>query len=144
MSLSRALDDALDTTPEGTVTAESDGATAEVEVAASGPIGVTVRRVKVRRGRDVPVEEAARALPDQLARAVPERVEPVEVDPALGGATLRSKPEEMDGDRFFEVEVRGPRDVTIGRYRARRGEPRETAEWSMTREQLGRLLDDLG
>jgi hypothetical protein len=142
MSLSRAIAEALDESPEGTVEATHGGASARVDVVASGPVGVRVRGVHVERGRDVAIEQAAAELPEQLARVLPERVEAVEVDPGLGGAILRTSPGEMDGPRFVEVEVTGTRKVDIRRWTV--GEDRrEPEEWAMTRDALGRLLDDL-
>lgn len=142
MTLSRAIAEALDKKPEGTVTAEHGGAKAHVDVVASGPVGVRVRGVKIERGRDVPVEQAAAELPRQLAGVLPERVEAVEVDPGLGGAVLRTKPEEMREREFVEVEIKGTRHVDIRRY-AVGEEGREPRDFALTRDALGRLVDEL-
>lgn len=142
MSLADALAEALDRKSEGTVTAEHGGAKAHVDVVTAGPVGVRLRGLKVERGRDVSVEDAARQLPEQLAGVLPERVVPVEVDAGLGGAVLRTKPDEMRGGEFVEVEVRGTRKVEVRRWRV--GEEREPRDWAMTRDALGRLLDELG
>lgn len=142
MSLSRAIGEALDQGVEGTVEASHAGAKARLDVVATGPVGVRVRAVHVERGRDVGIEEAAAELPEQLARVLPERIEAIEVDPGLGGAILRTSPSEMDGPRFVEVEVTGTRQVDIRRWSVAEGD-REPEEWAMTRDALGRLLDDL-
>lgn len=140
MSLADAMNKALDG-GEGLIRAEHSGATAEVDVVAAGPVGVRVRGLKVHRGRDVSIAEAAEQLPEQLARVLPERVVPVEVDAGLGGAVLRTKPGEMRDAEFIEVELRGSRSVEVRRWRVE-GE-REPIDWAMTRDQLGRLLDAL-
>lgn len=144
MKLSEALDEALDDRAgqSGTVEIEDGDARASVDVADCGRLGVKVRGVKVRRGRARDIEQTARELPERL-RSLPERVEPVEVDPRLGGATLRSKPEDMQGGEFFQVDVEGERDVEVKRYRARDEGGREPVDWTMTRDQLGRLVDEL-
>ena len=142
MSLSHAIAEALDKKSEGTVTAEHGGAKAHVDVVASGPVGVRVRGVKIERGRDVPIEQAAEELPGQLAGVLPERIKAVEVDAGLGGAVLRTKPEEMRGREFVEVEVTDTRKVDIRRW-AVGEEGREARDWAMTRDALGRLVDEL-
>ncbi|TNE85121.1 MAG: hypothetical protein EP330_27355 [Deltaproteobacteria bacterium] len=143
MSLADALAEALDKKSEGTITAEHGGAKAHVDVVTSGPVGVRVRGVKIERGRDVPIETAAEELPGQLAGVLPERIHAVEVDPRLGGAILRTKPDEMRGREFVEVEVSGTRKVDIRRWEAS-DEGRKPKDWAMTRDALGRLVDDLG
>lgn len=142
MSLSEALAEALEEQPNGSITAEHEGARAHVDVVASGPIGVRVKRVTVQRSRDVAVADAATSVSERLGSVLPERVEPVEVDPALGGAVLRTRPEDIHNREYLEVEIRGTRKVDIRRWRVE-DEGRAEADWSMTRDQLGRLLDDL-
>lgn len=143
MGLGRAIDDALEKSggASGTIGASADGAQAEVDVIETDKLGVRVAGVRVRRAGDHDVEETARELPDRL-RALPERVEPVEVSPGLGGAILRTSPDEMQEDEFFEIGVNGPRDIDLKRYKVEGGE-RRPADWTMTRRQLGRLLDEL-
>ena len=63
MSFERALDDALDKTPSGTVEVESERGRAEVDVVESGRIGVRVRSVKVSRAHDRPIEEVMNPNP---------------------------------------------------------------------------------
>ena len=125
----------------GAVEVATGGASAEVDVVASGPIGVRLRGVKVHRSRDVAIAPEAEALPQRL-RALPEKIVPTEVDPGLGGAILRTAPEHMREREFFQVDLSGPRDAQVRRYK---GGPdgRKAVDWDMTREQLGRLLDQL-
>ena len=95
MSWRERLDEALDRAQPGPLTVEGPrGGHADLEVHRADAIGVRVGRVRLRHEgpRDVAVE--AERLGREL-RALPDRVAPVEVDPTLGGAVLRSRPEEM-------------------------------------------------
>lgn len=141
-----ALDDALDAVDgSGTAEVQRNGGKAEVEVEDVDRLGVRVRRVRVERDEDWDVRERAEALPERM-RSLPEKVEAQEVAPELGGAVLRTDPEAFDGERYFEVEV-GKRDAEVRRVRVGAGEAgertRDGDDWTMTREQLGRLLDEL-
>jgi hypothetical protein len=136
------LDDQLDRLPSdgGKVSVERGSTTAEVDVLEADRIGVRVRGVAVRRDGVVDVETEARSLPERL-RALPERVAPVEVDPNLGGARLRTRPEELRGREFFEVDVE-PSRTSIRRTRVTPEGDRVETDWTMTREQLDRLIDE--
>lgn len=85
------------------------------------------------------VEEASR-LPERL-RSLPDRVAPVEVDRGLGGARLRTRPDELRGPDYFEVDVE-PRRTSIRRTRLSEDGSRQPAEWTLSREQLERLIDE--
>jgi len=142
VSLGSQLDDALDQAPKQATVEVTDGERrAEVDVTDVDRLGVKVRRVKVHRQAPRPIAEEARALPERL-RSLPERVEPVEVDPELGGASLRSRPGDMRDREFFQVDIEGEDEVEVRRYKAKEG-GREELDWVMTRGQLGRLLDEL-
>jgi hypothetical protein len=134
------LDRALDTQTRGTVTAKDGDGRAEADVVDVDRIGVRVRRVAVSAPRG-DVEALAKALPERL-RSLPERVEPIEVSPKLGGAVLRTPVDQVREREFFEVEVRGD-DVTVERWRATDA-GRERVDFDLTRKQLGRLVDELG
>ncbi|MEZ4321531.1 MAG: hypothetical protein R3F61_28925 [Myxococcota bacterium] len=135
------LNDALDAVDgAGTAEVPREGGRAEVDVADVDRLGVRVRRVRVERDADWDVSEQARALPERL-RALPERVEPSEVSPELGGAILRTAPRDYDGERYFEVNV-GPRSAEVRRVKVTNGE-RADDDFTITREQLGRLIDEL-
>ena len=134
------LDEALDALDgPGTIDVPTDGGRAEVDVAEVDRLGVRVRRVKVERERR-DIAEEAHALPDRL-RALPDRVAPSEVSPELGGAILRTVPEEVR-DRYFEVDVR-PGHTEVRRVRVDEGE-RSSDDFVLTREQLEKLVDELG
>jgi len=138
-----ALNDALDALDgAGTVEVERPGGRAEVDVVDAGRLGVSVRRVKVHRDQAVDVADEARELPERL-RALPERVAPVEVDPTLGGARLRTRPDELRGRDFFEVDV-APHDTEVRRTRIDEDGQRHPADFTLTREQLERLIEQTG
>jgi hypothetical protein len=141
MSLRDALREALDDGKTGKVEVEAGGSSAEVDVVDVDRIGVQVRGVRVRREQAYDVEGVAERWPKEL-RDLPDRVQPVEVDARLGGASLRSRPDEMRDDSFVEVDVRGS-EASVHKLRKKPGGGREAVDWTMTRDQLGRLLDDL-
>jgi len=138
----RSLDDALDALPPGggSVTVDRGGAKATVDVVDRDRIGVRVRGVRVDRERPVDVEREAATLPERL-RALPERVAPLEVAPSLGGARLRTRPDELRGRGWFEVDIE-PTRTSIRRTKVDEAGERSSADWTMTREQLDRLIDE--
>ncbi len=141
MRASEALEAALDgASGSGRIRATGDDGTAEIDAVAIGPIGVRVREVTVGRDADIDISEEAEALPDRL-RSLPHRVVPIEVDPDLGGAILRSRPQDMRDGEFWEVDVRRRR-TTVRKQRVREDGHREPAEFALTREQLQRLIDE--
>lgn len=144
MSLGKATDAAIDEAPAsaGSVEAQEDGARSKVEVIDADRLGVRVRGVRVQRAADMDIGREAGELPQRL-RSLPERLVPVEVDAGLGGAILRTEPSELTEGEFYELEVRGPRDLELKRYRVEPGKERERTDWTMTRKQLGRLVDEL-
>jgi len=135
------LDEALDALEgQGTIEVERTGGRAEVDVVDADRLGVSVRRVKVTRDAPVDVAEEAAALPERI-RALPERVEPVEVAPKLGGARLRTRPEDLRGDEFYEVDVT-PHDTEVRRTRVDEHGDRAGTDFTLTRDQLDRLIDE--
>lgn len=144
----RKLDDALDALPPtgGTFTiptgpSDTDRTTsAEVDVVDVDRLGVRVRAVRVTRERPIDLETEARALPDRI-RALPDRLAPVEIDAGLGGARLRTRPDDYQRREFFEVDVE-PLRTTVRRSRVDDDGTRTPTDWTMTREQLERLIDE--
>lgn len=134
------LDSALDALPDnsGTIEIERDDATTEVDVVDVDRLGVRVKGVRVRRSRAIDVEQEATALPERL-RALPDRVEPVEIAPALGGARLRTRPDR--NREYFEVDVE-PHRTDIRRTRIDADGDRHASDWTLTRDQLDRLLGE--
>jgi hypothetical protein len=143
MSLGRAVDAAIDkATGPGTISAETDGASADIDVLEADRLGVRVRGVRIVRAEDIDITDEAKALPDRL-RSLPERLMPVEVDPGLGGAILRTEPSDVTDGEFYELEVRGPRELELKRFRAEPGKERDEADFTLTRKQLGKVVDEL-
>lgn len=108
----------------------------EVDVVDADRLGVTVRRVTVTGPqRDL------RERVDQLARAeaLPAPVRAIEVDPGLGGAVLRSVPRRRE---FYEVHTDG-RTTSIEKVHIG-ADGRERVPYTLTREQLGRMVEELG
>lgn len=133
------LDKALDALDgSGTVEVDRGGHSAEVDVIDVDRIGVRVKGVRVRHDGPVDVEREASALPDRL-RSLPEPVGPVEIAPELGGAKLRGTPDRQQ--RYFEVEVE-PDRTHIHRTQVNDDGEREETDWTMTRDQLDRLIDE--
>ncbi|TVQ88764.1 MAG: hypothetical protein EA397_16335 [Deltaproteobacteria bacterium] len=136
-----AIDLALDgVRAGGTAQIEGAGTQTEIEVVESDRLGVKVRRIRVERDRAYDVEALGDRWP-KTVRQLPDRLKPVEIEPRLGGATLRSDPEDRVDDTFMEVEVRD-RAAEVQRQRTTPA-GREASDWSMTREQLRGLLDAL-
>jgi len=138
VSLGRQLDAGLG---PGTIRTERDGSTVEVEVDDVDRLGARVRTVRVTGAHRLPVEEHAARLPDAL-RVLPGRIVPVEVSPSLGGAVLRTAPEDLRDREFYEVRTDGGSVEVERRQLTDTG--REPAPFTLTREQLRRLVDDLG
>ncbi|MBX2796932.1 MAG: hypothetical protein KTR31_04660 [Myxococcales bacterium] len=134
------LDEALDELegPTGTVEVDTGSGQAEVDVVDVDRLGVRIRGVRVRREKEVDVKREAAALPERL-RALPDRVQPVEVAPELGGARLRSPPDRRQ--EYFEVDV-APDGTDIRRTRVDSDGERHPVDWTMTRDQLDRLIDE--
>jgi hypothetical protein len=142
MTLGRALNDALDARggAAGTVEVEAGGRKARVEVTDVDRLGVRVRGVRVEREQARDVAEEAKALPERL-RSLPETLGPVEVDPRLGGATLRTLPDEMHDGEFAQADI-GPHHVELRRFKAHEA-GRDPVDLTLTRPQLRKLVDEL-
>lgn len=139
--LAKALDDALDkATGGGAVQAEADGCTVDVNVVDVDRLGVRCSRLRVHRAGPLDVAETAAQLPDRV-RALGEAFVPVEVDAGLGGAILRSEPEDNE---FFELGVQAAGELELKRWKGGFGVEREPVDFTLTRKQLGRLVDELG
>lgn len=123
----------------GIVRVEHEGRVAEVDVVEVDRLGVRVRSLRVDAGPgEVSVQEAGARLPGAL-RGLPERLVTVEVAPTLGGAVVRTVPEEVRDREFFEARTDG-RVTQLERVRAT-GEGREQVPFTVTREALGRIVD---
>lgn len=123
---------------KGTVRADDGEVRAEVDVTDLDRLGVSVRGVRVRSATKGDLRGCVERLPDALD-ALPEPVSPVEVDPVLGGAVLRSPPRRRE---FFEVRTDG-QEVSVEKLRMG-PDGRAKVPFTLTREQLGRLVEGVG
>lgn len=137
----RRVDAGLRAVAGGRAEIEGEGCVAEVQTGTVGPVGVEVKRLRIE-GAVGSVEERSRAVAATF-RPKGERLQEVEVDPRLGGAVLRTRPEDMRRGRFFEVEV-DARGVEVKRLRRRDEGGRAQEPYPLTREELGEWIEDLG
>ncbi len=124
----------------GSVEVSGADGSVEVEIVELDGLGAKVDRVRVRVPTPSNLPQQAEKISEQV-RGLGERLMPVEVDERLGGGVLRSKPEEMRGG-YYEVGLDGS-GATVERYRVGDDGLREKKPFTVTREQLGRLVDDL-
>lgn len=143
MGLGDAIDEALDEhgADAGQVLAEVEGRSATIDVDHVGPIGVRVRRLRVRSDAPRDIEEKTRAITEGVS-ALPGGLVPIEVDRGLGGSIMRTDPDKMDDGEFYEAGV-SPNEVDVRRMRADPAGGRSEVEWDMTRRDLRRLVDEL-
>ena len=144
MSLGDLLEKKLDLpgSGEGSVQVESDsGAVAQVDVLDSDRLGATVDRVRVTVPEAAPLQQQADAITGRV-RELGGRLIPVEVDERLGGGRLRTRKKDLRGGRFFEVDLDGE-GATVDRFKVGEDGGRSRQPYTLTREQLGRLVDDL-
>jgi hypothetical protein len=129
--------------PPGVVRVEEDGVSLEAEVLDCERIGATVDRVRVRREQPGDVRAKARAITGRM-HGLGERLVPVEVEPQLGGAVLRSDPEDMRGGRFYEIGVSDDgRQAELERYGVGAQGQRSREPFTLTRRNLGEVVDGL-
>jgi hypothetical protein len=129
--------------PPGEIRVEADGYSLEAEVVDCERIGATLDRLRVRGDRPGDVRTQAHAIAERM-HGLGERVEPVEVEPSLGGAVLRTKPEDMVEGRFYEINVgEDGRQAEIERFAVGEQGQRERQPFTVTRENLGRVVDGL-
>ena len=144
MSLGDLLEKKLDLpgSGEGRVQVEAeDGTAVELDVVDRDRLGATVDRVRVSVPQPGPLPQQAEAIAGRV-RDLGGRLVPVEVDERLGGGTLRTAPEEIRGGRFYEIGLDGD-GATVDRYQVGDDGARQRQPYTLTREQLGRLVDDL-
>ncbi len=142
MSASGEFDEALDALDgAGTATISGEGGGAEIDCAEVGPIGVRVNRLRVSRDGNVDIGKEASSLPRRL-RTLGERVKAVEVDSTLGGATLRTDPDDITDSEYYEVEVR-PRHTDLRRVRIDGSGERQSTSFPVTRRQLKKIIDEV-
>ena len=72
-----------------------------------------------------------------------ERLHTVELDLALGGAVLRSIPQDMRRGRFFQVDLDAT-GLELHRHARSRAGGRSAEPFALTRDELGRIIEDIG
>lgn len=136
-TLSEALDAALGGSA-GTITAGAGDITVEVNITDIDRIGVVVDRISVQGGTGS-LHERAQRITD---RVTPDgqSMRPVEIDARLGGGQLRSPVDSRR--RYFEASVTESA-IEIRRNQLTEDNDRTPADLTMTRGQLGELIDQL-
>ncbi len=123
----------------GTVEVDIDGKKATVDVTDADRIGVVIDRLRVD-GAEGSIVDRANDLAQHL-RPNGDRLVPVEVDPGLGGGTLRTAPDEMRG-HFHQVDV-DDKGAELTRHRVDDNGARHREGLGVTREQLRSLVDTM-
>ena len=140
-TLSEVLDTAItDRGEETSLTATAGDAKATVEVRDADRIGVVLEKLRVETGPG-DLNHRIEALAEKL-RPTGERLIPIEVAPQLGEAVLRTRPEDMRGRRFYQVDV-DLNGAEISRYQVDKSGKRTAIQAPMTRDQLTELVDGL-
>jgi hypothetical protein len=124
----------------GQVDVESGGLRGEAEVVEHDRVGVVVERIRVR-GPKGDVERRAAAIAENV-RPGGDRLAPTEVDPRLGGAILRTPPEDMRKGRFYQVEV-DDWGAELTRQRVHEGGERAREPFALTHEQYGDVIEGM-
>jgi hypothetical protein len=134
------LHQALDAVPKdgGLAIVEDPAGEVRVDVVEADRLGVRVRGVSVGHAESIDVAAEAATLPARL-RAIPEHLVPVEVSPVLGGATIRTAPDDMRRRQFFEIEVT-PTQTQVKRFKVAPDGSRAPVDWTLTRDQLEGLI----
>lgn len=128
------------TTGAGEVVVEDEaGRRATIKVRDADRLAVELEGISVHAPADLGAR--ARHLEAEL-RPGGERLRAFEVDPRLGGGTLRTAPGDMRGGRYFEVGLT-PDGASLDRRRVDPAGDRHAEGFTLTREQLGRLVDTL-
>lgn len=115
-----------------------------VIVESCGPIGVRIREVEVQTQSE-PKHDVGHSAHRIAASIRPdgERLWAVEVDPHLGGAVLRTHPEDMADGRFFQLDMTVSGKRTLRRYSVDKNGDRTPQAFDLTRRQLEALVDGL-
>ena len=144
MSIWKKCEEAFDQHEEGQeeVRVEDGELEASFQVTAVGPVGVRLTELEIRPPERLDVAEEAERL-GRAVRSLGAELIPIEVDPGLGGAILRTRPDEKRPDEFFELDCERRGKTRLRRLRSMEEGGREPVDFSMTREQLGRLVEEV-
>lgn len=145
MTLSHALDKALSQrVSENTVQAQDQGADVEAQVVDVDRLGARLERLSVHHPQGGDLMHQVETMPESL-RALGAPLRPIEVEPSVGGAILRSDPDRKDDSRFWEVRIHdGGKEASLERFSVEPSQGARTAEpFTLSREQLGKVVDGL-
>lgn len=121
----------------GTISLQApEGLSAALDVVESGPVGVVLGRLLVKGPPGDLAQRAAEFARTLHPGGTP--LTPLEVDPRLGGATLRSPVDRQR--RFYEAEITVD-SIELTRSRVGEDGSRSPVDFSLTREGLSELLD---
>jgi hypothetical protein len=97
-------------------------------------------RVEDRAGGSDKVRQRAERL-SELVKPEGRSMRPTEVAPDLGGAILRTTPREKTRE-FYQLEI-DDSGADLSKHRVGDGGKRQSAPFTLTREELGRIVDDM-
>ena len=144
MTISEKLEEAFDQHEAGQeeVRVRDGDIETSCKVSAVGPVGVRLKELEVHRENGLDVVAEAERLP-RVVRSLGAELIPIEVDPGLGGAVFRSCPTENQANEFFEIDCERRGKTRLRRLRSLEDGGREAIDFSLTREQLGRLVEEV-
>ena len=149
MSIRKQIESELDQIQRsdqgGEIVATAPGAEVRVSVREAGPIGVAVDHIRVRREKmnAAGAHKACERAQEQVKYLL-EPLRVLEVDEEAGVTQARSAQPTRDerGRHYYELTGR-PGELDLRRYCKPDSDTRQAEPMELTREQLGRLADDL-
>jgi len=144
-SLSKALEAKLNDTPYSggeprVIEATAGNVRVRAEVVDVDRLGVVVERLRVEAGLGDTIRRAQRV--EATLRPAGQRLQAVEVDERLGGGVLRTSADHMMGGRFYQVDL-DTEGAELTRHKKNENGRRTRERFTLTREHLGKLVDDL-
>jgi len=144
-SLGKALEALLDDATRsehapGLLEASYGGARVQAEIVDVDRLGVIVERLRVQAGSGDLEGQAERIA--QTVRPAGQQLRAVEVDTRLHGGVLRTTAEHMVGGRFYQVGI-DAQGAELTRHHKDEDGRRVRERFTLTREHLGRLVDEL-
>jgi hypothetical protein len=126
--------------PAGVIHASHGGVSVQAEIIDVDRLGVVVESLKVHAGAGDVAKRVDRVAATVRPAGQPLRT--IEVDARLGGGVLRTTAEHMMGGRFYSVDI-DSEGAELTRHRRDESGQRTREKFTLTREHLGRLVDDL-
>ena len=124
----------------GVIEAQKGSSRVRAEVVDVDRLGVVVERLRI----DCPAGDLAGRMARVAASVRPagQHLKPIEMDERLGGGTLRTTAEHMMRGRFYQVGI-DLQGAELARHRRDESGQRTREKFTLTREHLGRLVDEL-